>query len=810
MKVEGVDCVELHGIPGGIALFGETCQALLVDGDEREVPFLPRTVVGATATVPKSDGRVFAMSHEGYWNKLVHAPESMPNAAIFLRQVVVWLSKTAGDCEGRVATIAVKGKQLVWAQKLLDHLQLSQSLQLILWKDRKKSKQQPAAVLWMGKKGSGDVCMLDEREDQEWMELVAFVRNGGGMMVCMCPWGFEQITSASLRTECAQNHVLRAFGLAFTTELCSNNELLVLAEKDGERGVGNLLKILQRIAGMDLAEKYIMPSITSVCNVLHQLPIKEIERVVEDTYELDIPTHAFLRLCEEFLEIHGTPTSKTTISHPVTTAPSSIHSTQFTSQALSALPQPKHDDYKQSYKSEATSSDEGPYKASAKLLKSSLAGVMQKPGIIAEGAVVFPGMKRDISTIQMHQICVVNASSKLEEWVSTGLYVVPGAEMHIKIKEGVEANWKIRVGCHKDLLWSSKQWNRWPDITKSYAINESMICNPWGGPLYLEHTHGTQHEEKLVVEVTNVGKMGQFVLGHTTQEDWEEQHAQAPWVELEGKHIIFTIPEMALSSKPILNTVENLTLALNFWDTVIVNHYQLVGSPAPERKERFVADVQISAGYLHSGYPVMAHLDQIFHPNDEDPMLFEGKRLWNQGNWGIFHELGHHIQDRRWTFEGTGEVTVNFFTLYSMDKVVGILPWHHPWLQRHKRKASLFLKDTDNDGNRFRTWQQDPGLALCTFASLQHVFGWDIFEKCFLEYNRLKGKFEPNRLEEQVQGFVWFLSWAVNTDLRPYFQTWSWPLSPDLEGNDHVDMNWDSLQPLSDDIATSLLDMMGE
>ncbi|CAF4539274.1 unnamed protein product, partial [Rotaria magnacalcarata] len=33
-----------------------------------------------------------------------------------------------------------------------------------------------------------------------------------------------------------------------------------------------------------------------------------------------------------------------------------------------------------------------------------------------------------------------------------------------------------------------------------------------------------------------------------------------------------------------------------------------------------------------------------------------------------------------WTFDGTGEVTVNIFTLHAMNIICHIQPWIHPWL----------------------------------------------------------------------------------------------------------------------------------
>ena len=57
--------------------------------------------------------------------------------------------------------------------------------------------------------------------------------------------------------------------------------------------------------------------------------------------------------------------------------------------------------------------------------------------------------------------------------------------------------------------------------------------------------------------------------------------------------------------------------------------------------ERFVVDRQISAGWMHSGYPVMAHL-----ASSEEVLSLTS--LQANGAWGPFHELGHNHQVDDW------------------------------------------------------------------------------------------------------------------------------------------------------------------
>ena len=42
----------------------------------------------------------------------------------------------------------------------------------------------------------------------------------------------------------------------------------------------------------------------------------------------------------------------------------------------------------------------------------------------------------------------------------------------------------------------------------------------------------------------------------------------------------------------------------------------------------------------------------------------------NGGTWAPFHEIGHNLQDWRWTPKGTIEVTCNIFSILINNKVI--------------------------------------------------------------------------------------------------------------------------------------------
>ena len=115
-------------------------------------------------------------------------------------------------------------------------------------------------------------------------------------------------------------------------------------------------------------------------------------------------------------------------------------------------------------------------------------------------------------------------------------------------------------------------------------------------------------------------------------------------------------------------------------------------------------------------------------------------------------------------------MTCNLFTLYSMERVIGIVPWEHPWLQPHKRTADNYLAE----GALFERWQSCPEMALVTYVQLQRRYGWAAFEAVFRRY--AETQCQPATQLGKIHAFVRLFSQQVGADLRPYFAHWGWPV----------------------------------
>ncbi len=353
-------------------------------------------------------------------------------------------------------------------------------------------------------------------------------------------------------------------------------------------------------------------------------------------------------------------------------------------------------------------------------------------------------------------------------WHGLGLYAAPGDRIEVDVpSSALPMNLAVRIGSQTDTLWHLPSWDRSPELTRGFPIRgpRTQAANAFGGTIYIDVPRSTPGRK---VEVTVIGgvQAPRYVLGQTTREQWSAlRKLPAPWAELEGKTLIWTVPTRSI------RTLDDPESLLKLWDRLVEAQDRMVSLPRRDRPERIVADVQISAGYMHSGYPIMVPAD------DSLALALSEKRLRLEGSWGHLHELGHNHQAPEWTFAGTGEVTNNVLVVYCFEKVLG-LPYDsgHPAI-RDRLERKVRIRRHMTSGASFKTWKDDPFLALMMYIQLYEGFGWEPFERVFAEYRHLPPDQRPRTDDEKRDQWLIRFSKAVGRDLGPFFQTWGVPTS---------------------------------
>ncbi|KAM9311793.1 TRPM8 channel-associated factor homolog [Gastrophryne carolinensis] len=218
----------------------------------------------------------------------------------------------------------------------------------------------------------------------------------------------------------------------------------------------------------------------------------------------------------------------------------------------------------------------------------------------------------------------------------------------------------VQIGCHSDDLSSAKEFCRAPVVVhKKVVLKEKVtISCIWGGLLYIIVKAGSQ-------------------LGLT----------------------------------PV-----SVHLMLNQWDKFMAAIADLAAIPKKfPRPERIVADVQISAGWMHSGYPIMCHLQSAKELTDLENMK-------KAGLWGPIHELGHNEQRGPWEFPPhTTEATCNLWSVYVHETVLGI--------PRNEAHPALKPKDRED---RMNLWAEKFSQVVNkNLAPFFKSWGWPIEETTF-------------------------------------------------------------------------------
>ena len=350
-----------------------------------------------------------------------------------------------------------------------------------------------------------------------------------------------------------------------------------------------------------------------------------------------------------------------------------------------------------------------------------------------------------------------NLATSPDVWQETGLYAAPGEVVVVKVASIPENRVvKVIVGCHRDSLVKLEKWNRFPVIARTFElkVGDNKVANPFGGQLFIQSTHKdwrkpVKASPSTPLQFSNAVAMPTYVHGKDSPESWmNAKQLPAPSVTLNGKQVILHVQASEVKK---LADPKGL---LEWWDKAMALEDDLIGLVrlAPER---VVPDRQISAGFMHSGYPFMCWID----PSQKDSV--DLPKLTKEGNWGFFHELGHNHQRTAWTFDGQTEVTCNLFSLYVMVKLVGKPQGRgQPAMETIDERLAKRFAAEPNKG---------PFEQLATFVVLIRAHGWGPLRETLRSY--ATAATPAGASKEQLQSiFAERYGKAAKADVSEYFE----------------------------------------
>ncbi len=272
---------------------------------------------------------------------------------------------------------------------------------------------------------------------------------------------------------------------------------------------------------------------------------------------------------------------------------------------------------------------------------------------------------------------------------STGLYAPAHTDITVTLPDGVdESKMQLIIGVGDNvggIFRHEIALKRPPKMVKKYKFIDTndnptktiTIQHPYGGLIFLKSFDSSKAEDdRATINFSGVQKAIRFVLGETTESEWDTLRADAtaPKAELESKHHIITVARANMANL----SFSKVTQLAQDYDQEAINAYDFYGydrecvEPYNEHtppscsndkkmahKNREVFDPHISIGAGHSGYPVMA---MSWTPTKtsfpQDP----------KNSWLLWHESGHNMVESWLGIAGATEVANNVMCLHQQKR----------------------------------------------------------------------------------------------------------------------------------------------
>ncbi|MFD0892000.1 M60 family metallopeptidase [Luteolibacter ambystomatis] len=314
-------------------------------------------------------------------------------------------------------------------------------------------------------------------------------------------------------------------------------------------------------------------------------------------------------------------------------------------------------------------------------------------------------------------------------WRETGLYAEAGQAITVRIPAALAGKGlKVVIGLHEDELWRSenaeKELLRFPSICRTFDLDkpETKIGSPFGGLIRFLVDPGVNLGEAKV-RVEGAVEAPVYVLGKTTPAEWSKERAKpGEWGYLATPRVTLYVQREALVA------VNDPAPYAKHWDEVMRLADEWLGYAKWRlRPDCAVQDAQVGGGLHHSGYPLM------LGPGDGDHLIVKADLVAN-GDWGIYHELGHGFQScfhDQYTLATHAEVDVNLMPGIVYSYLHHRTAWDGPTHDTYDGPSRMKgMKEFLELPEAERSWESAcEGVAAYDFQfGLAEAFGWQVWK----------------------------------------------------------------------------------
>ncbi|MGY3053012.1 hypothetical protein ACVWYG_001209 [Pedobacter sp. UYEF25] len=368
---------------------------------------------------------------------------------------------------------------------------------------------------------------------------------------------------------------------------------------------------------------------------------------------------------------------------------------------------------------------------------------------------------------------------------STGYYAAPGELIKIIVPPGVNGL-SMQIGGQTDNLTGKAVLLRDPI---SYAVTPlfpgvNYMRNLYGGSIYINASFAIS--QPVDFTISGACASPDFVLNVSNHAEWKARvlASKVPWLELRSKHVIFLVPRDKIVAQftSVSEPLNDMAVPLTLWNNVFdldYNGWMGLSDNAPDILDRSpqgawrgVLDIQLSAGYGHSGFPFVGTNDSEWFGAFTSAQRLTTSNL----TWGAYHEFGHNCQQPTvWSWSTLGETTNNLFSFKVANRIGADYNILHPAVSSGFPEAIAYAsktgsKDFDND-----VAINDPFKRMTPFVQIFELYGYNAMTYLYTEARHAK---RLSNNDQDKRDFVYEkLSAYTNLNLIAFFQAWGITIS---------------------------------
>jgi hypothetical protein len=317
------------------------------------------------------------------------------------------------------------------------------------------------------------------------------------------------------------------------------------------------------------------------------------------------------------------------------------------------------------------------------------------------------------------------------------------------------------------------------------------------GNAYVSYFDDHAEEAKPITVHFPTGQVnGYFDLSKNDNEDWVRllDQAAGPIMDARGSHIQVAYPVEWLK----LHTKGRGVELIRSYDTLLHHHFTLAGLVKYDKvpKNRILARVNYNYYMFRDGDGV-AYLgtENVMGMVADPDRVIKGDPCW-----GFSHEAGHVLQMRpQITWGGMTEVSVNLFSLYTMDKM------GNPCRLSHQKNYASARKNIIEAQPRISYLQaEDVFDRLVPFWQLQLHFTKngvpDFYADVMEEMRRRPDAGRGNDAILNQFQFIEICCDVTKTDLTEFFDKWGFFYTGEIAGNDYGKFSFEITQKTVDEV----------